>query len=358
MSEFRGREIAAGLPGYVWIARIVNAVEQRTGTPTRWNGRVFEELDPSFAGSADRDDGSLTVGNEDVMAPIERAYTSRELTPEDVQRAVDAAATVCHEARHLSSPIVGATIPAAHPIGDAPGLALDEGLVERWTHAQVAAVIADIGMDRDVPGSDDVVPVDSYPAYTSATSRLVKDVAASTGRRPRELEQQLLECDAGQRWNLIADLAIDQHLDGLMPDSDRDAVRARFANSLRADFGQAQHVQLSRSDDLIKRHSGTEIGARTVVNLNRDLEELADQYREAQPSQALGAAARGTGTHSMQTPSAQLPGMADSSTLHRAFAGQRPAAGAAVAPAQPPGATAGRRSSTSRSSGREGQRRS
>ena len=131
VSATRGREIAAGLPGYAWVARIVGAVEQRTGMPTRWNGKIFEELDPAYAGSADRDDGSLTLGKDDVMTPAERAYTRRELTAEAVQMAVDAAATVCHEARHLSSPLAGTGGAAAHPLADAPGVALDEGLVER-----------------------------------------------------------------------------------------------------------------------------------------------------------------------------------------------------------------------------------
>lgn len=345
MSARRGREIAADLPGYGWVARIVGAVEQRTGMPTRWNGKIFEELDPAYAGSADRDDGSLTLGKDDVMTPAERAYTGRELTAEAVQMAVDAAATVCHEARHLSSPLAGAGGPAAHPLADAPGVALDEGLVERWTHANIGAVIAEIDMDRDVRGADEVEPVDSYPAYTSATYRLVTDLAAGTGRRPGELEQQLLDCDAGQRWNLLADLAIDHHLSGLMRDGDRDAVRARFANALRADFGHAQEVQLSGADDEAKRQRGTEIGARTAGNLTRDVEELADQYRESRQSRAIGIDAGGAAP------------AADTSHLHRVFAGQPPAAGAAAAPAQAPG-TASRSASTARSSGRDGPRRS
>ena len=344
MPAGRGREIDAGLPGYAWVARIVGAVQERTGAPTRWNGRLYEEADERYAGAAEAD-GSLTISARDVMAPAEYAYTNRELADEHVRNAVDAAATVCHEARHLSSPLPDISRPDAHPTRDAPGIALDEGLVERWTHANFGAVLRAIDMNRVVPGSAQHMPTDAYPAYTSATHRLITDLAASTGRPPRELEQQLLECDAAQRWNLIADLAIDEHLSGLMPDSDREVVRARFANALRADFGHAQQVHLSDADDEAKRRQGTEIGARTVGSLTRDLEELADQYRESRQSRAIGVEARGAAP------------AADTSHLHRAFAGQPPAAGAAVAPAQAPG-TASRRASTARSSGRDGPHRS
>ncbi len=350
MAHGRGPEIDPGLPGYAWVARIVESVERRAGTATRWNGKLCKEVDHQYAGSAD-DDGTLTIGEHDVMIPAEHAYTNSNLIDEDIRKAVDAAATVCHEARHLSSPLSDPHRPGAHPTKDAPGVALDEGLVERWTHANLGAVIHDIDMNRDVPGSSLQQPKDAYPAYTAATLRLVSDLAAATGRRPRDLEQQLLTCDASQRWNLMADMAIDHNLSGLMPEADREAVRARFANALRADFGEAREIHMSDGTEDVKRQQGTAIGARTIGNLNRDLEELADEHREGRLTPSHGLGARG---QSITVTGPNQGGGSHRPTLHphTVLAGQSPAAGAAVPPAQVPGVTS-RGVSSARSPGRD-----
>jgi hypothetical protein len=348
----RGPEIDPSLPGYAWVARIVKAVEDRTGTTTRWNGRLYQELDQEYAGSAD-DDGSLTVGERDVMTPAEYAHTHRDLNHDDVRNAVDAAATVCHEARHFSSALDDPGKPGAHPTRDAPGTALDEGLVERWTHANIGAVIRTIRMDRDVPGAAQQRPKDAYPAYTSATKGLVRGLATSTGRDAFDLEQRLLVCEGSQRWNLMADMAIDHHLSELMPDGDQEAVRARLANALRADFGHAREIHVSDVGEHVKRQQGTEVGTRAIGNLNRDIEELADEYRDARQANDL-TAARGQGQGQRQ---GQAAAAGETARLRNVFAGQSPAARAAVAPGQAPGATS-RRVSPAGSPGRDGPRRS
>ncbi|MFC0627716.1 hypothetical protein [Kribbella deserti] len=53
---------------------MIKSVEQRTGSPTRWNGRVFEELDPGVLGTA-HPDGTMTISPGKVLDPVRQAYT-------------------------------------------------------------------------------------------------------------------------------------------------------------------------------------------------------------------------------------------------------------------------------------------
>jgi hypothetical protein len=238
-------EIPPGSPEYIWVSSIISAVEKRTGTSSRWNGRLYEEPNPAYLASAHHD-GSMTVSPKNVLEPVRDAYTGRPMKANDYIRVRDAVLTVTHEAAHLTSHLGDPTGPGAHPVGDPADRALEEGLAESWTHRNVDAVIYDIGMDRSVPGVIGPPNVDAYKAYSAATNSLAQGLGTVAGVPPDEVRRQLHGADRAQRWNKVADLMIDRRLGGLMPPEHRDVVRQNLVQPLRSEFHQATYRAAGR----------------------------------------------------------------------------------------------------------------
>jgi hypothetical protein len=285
-----GPEIPPGSPEYIWVSSIISAVEKRTGTTSRWNGRLYEEPDPRYLGTAHHD-GSMTVSPKKVLEPVRDAYTGRPMNANDYIRVRDAVLTVTHEAAHLSSHLGDPTAPGAHPVGDPADRALEEGLAETWTHRNVDAVIYDIDMDRSVPGVIGPPNVDAYKAYSAATNSLAQGLGTVAGVRPDEVRRQLHGADRAQRWNKVADLMIDRRLGGLMPPEHRDVVRQNLVQPLRTEFAKLPDVQQdAKLAEAAKAQAGRRIGQDAVSGLNTALNNVETHYRSWYQQQAAIAA--------------------------------------------------------------------
>jgi hypothetical protein len=66
-----GREILPHTREYQWVASIVDAVERRTGRPSSWSRRLYEELGET-TGMAQLD-GPMTI-RRDVLDSVMHAY--------------------------------------------------------------------------------------------------------------------------------------------------------------------------------------------------------------------------------------------------------------------------------------------
>lgn len=185
-----GREIPAGSPEYVWVSSIVASVEKRTGVNTRWNGRLHEEPNAGYLGTAHHD-GSMTVSVAKVLEPVRDAYTGKQLSSEDLVKVRDAVLTVTHESAHLSSRLGDPSVPGAMPLGDDADRALEEGLAESWTHRNVDAVIYDIGMDQHVPGVVGQPNIDAYRAYSAAANASAHGLGTVARVHPEEVHRVL-----------------------------------------------------------------------------------------------------------------------------------------------------------------------
>jgi hypothetical protein len=301
-----GPEIPPGSPEYIWVSSIISAVEKRTGTSSRWNGRLYEEPNPAYLGSAHHD-GSMTVSPKNVLEPVRDAYTGRPMKANDYIRVRDAVLTVTHEAAHLTSHLGDPAGPGAHPVGDPADRALEEGLAESWTHRNVDAVIYDIGMDRSVPGVIGPPNVDAYKAYSAATNSLAQGLGTVAGVPPDEVRRQLHGADRAQRWNKVADLMIDRRLGGLMPPEHRDVVRQNLVQPLRTEFAKLPAVQQDAGlDGAAKAQAGRRTGQDAVSGLNTTLNHAETHYRSWYQQQAATAARQQTHQAVQQQPNQQV----------------------------------------------------
>jgi len=325
-----GAEFDRSSPEYQWASSIINAVHQRLGLRSRWNGRICEELDPDTAGAA-CDNGTMTLSKEEVLEPARTAYTTESPDIDVIRLARDATATVAHEAVHLCTHAGNPNAAGAHPARDAAATALDEGLVEAWTHAHLDNILYDIRADEVVPGVMDAKTEDAYPAYSGARNGFIDGLATISGRRRAELANQLMRTDISQRWNVIADIAIDARLGSQISGEHREQVRGRLANALRADYAQVYAVEESALlDNAAKAQRGWHIGQQAAGNLSLAVDDLADEYHPAQAVERLSgpaAAHRATAAPVASSPQARpaphntAPGK-HSETHHRGPAGR------------------------------------
>lgn len=285
------QELDPRTPEYRAVASVVAAVAQRTGRTSRWTGRLLIDPDPkpTEVGLAHAD-GTLTLSELKVFEPLRRAYGAREqgtpLGADDLDALRDAAATAVHEGAHLIDRDGDA--PDGHPVSDAPAIALDEGLVEQWTHDHLDDVIHDAGLDRDLPELTGHASKDAYPAYTSATRSLLDGLGPLTGRTPDELAAGLMATDRSQRWNHLADLAIAHGLGGDATAEDR----AGLADALRQQFSRAQQIQESGQLDAdAKKQQGWHVGRSTASLVEFELDRIRgarERERAAVPDPELG----------------------------------------------------------------------
>jgi hypothetical protein len=279
VSSQKGAELPLASPEYEWVARVIRSVERRTGSPTRWNGRVFEEMDTGILGAAHAD-GSMTVSASKVLAPVRLAYTGgRPLTNQESLRARDAAATVAHEAVHLSSRYGNPNAPGAYPTHDDASRAIEEGQAEHWTHRNLDGVIADVGLDRAAPGVLTQPTMDAYPAYTHAAANLNRGLADRTGQTSDQVASKLIGTERAQRWNAVADMVIDSRLAGLMPASHRDFVRQQVVAPVRKEFETLPAAQADRSlSGAQKATAAKDAATRTLASMDQAVGHIQQHY--------------------------------------------------------------------------------
>lgn len=256
---------------YRLIARIVTATAETMGRPSGWNGRIVIESGTRDSGRA-WPDGTLELQRDATLAPITAAQAGDGLDETELALLVNAFTTTVHEGAHLVER--DGDERAGHP-DDSPGvIALDEGLIERWTHDHLDDVLHRAGVDELVPQVIGERLHDAYPAYTKGTGALVDGVAAMTGRRPDEIEAGLMSTERTQRWNKLVDVVVAGGLGGTATE----AERTRLADVARMRFGECVPIDRSTQFDAVAmQEHGALVGRQTVARI---IEEVAAIHQD------------------------------------------------------------------------------
>jgi hypothetical protein len=276
-----GPEIPAGSAEYQQVAAIIRSVERLTGRASRWNGRLYEEPRADAVGAAHLD-GSMTLSRTHVLEPLRlAAEAGRPLAKDEVDQVKDAVLTVVHEGKHLVDTLGDENAPGAVPLYEADEKALDEGLVETWTHRNADAVIQDVGLDVAVPGLLDAEIVDSYPAHTTGSDALLQGISDITGVAPDHVRRHIEDTGRAQRWAAVADLVIDHRFADVMPPEHRDAVQAQLMQAARIEYADLYPLQQSKLEtDVGKTLQAHQIGRRATTALSTTASSIENHYRD------------------------------------------------------------------------------
>ncbi|HET6741950.1 MAG TPA: hypothetical protein VFH76_23560, partial [Kribbella sp.] len=261
-----GAAVDPGSREYNWVRTIVELVEKNTGQSSRWNGKLhLEEGDALGTAHAD---GTMTVSDAKVLEPLRKAFAGQPLSDDEQFLLRDALVTLTHESLHLAGTIVDEHGQVRYTDADA---ALEEGLTETWAQQNVDHAIYALGLDRTYPGLVNQSAVDAYPALQAASDKLVAGVATLSGLRETEVVRRMQATPVHERFEVLADLAIEQRMGGVMG-AEKDAVRAELVRPLHEQFGKLMAVQ---GDDTLdyttKAQQGSVIGSQALTSFSQAL---------------------------------------------------------------------------------------
>ena len=286
----KGPEILPDTWEYQFVARVVEAVENRTGVPTRWSGRLFEEPDKFYAATA-RDDGDMTVNIAKTLDPVRLAYTTDgPLTADQADAARVGAYILIHEAKHFANQVGDQTVPGATRLPSASELAMEEAFADTWTYRNDVVVLEDLGLREVAP---EVLAADSiqvYDGYNAGNDRMLQGLAKITGLEPDQVRAEIEHTERTQRFNKIGDLLIDHRLDGLVPDAHRGQIQDKLTGGLKMKLADLRFDELS---GLFTKEERAAIGVETaedaIGRVEQAVTEVENHYRGWQEQNGTSA---------------------------------------------------------------------
>ncbi|MGY4770529.1 hypothetical protein ACXC9Q_26755 [Kribbella sp. CWNU-51] len=275
-----GPEILPGTWEHGWVAGVVRAVERRTGVPSRWNGRLYEEPNSLFLATA-HEDGAMSVSRALILEPAQWAHTAdRPLTYDENAAARRAVVTVAHEAKHLANDLGDDSVPGAVKRGSNADRALEEGLVDTWSHRNGDAVIMDVGMDQVAPGVLKVRFAASYPGFMKATDGVLHGLSECTGLPPDEIRAAVDRTERPQRYNAMADLVLRHRLGELVPAAHRVQLQYRLGAPLERQLGGMTDLEYSGAFDAATLAGiGAQTAQQAVDELGVQIGAIEAHYR-------------------------------------------------------------------------------
>jgi hypothetical protein len=270
----RGPEILPGTPEYEWMSSVVAKVAEYADRPTHWNGKLYEQ--PGPVSGIYQPDGSMTISREYVLDPARPAFTPEHTaTSNELSAAAGATHMAIFQARLSLSELGDGTVPGATPVGSLEDLALENALADRFTARYGGRIAEDL---TDQPLSM-LGQSPAFRAYTTATDRLMNSVGGVAGMGPEKLRDLVESTGRPQRFNAIADAALDSQLGELVPESHRDQLRQDLTGPLRRGLRGLAMTEMSKlTDPGSKQTWGERSAERTVHEFIGNLADVVDHY--------------------------------------------------------------------------------
>jgi hypothetical protein len=270
----RGPQIRPGTWEYDWVSSIVAEAEKWSGRRSRWTGELYEQSGP-IAGICDPD-GTMTISREHVLDPARPAYTpGPALTDAERYGAAGATTMAVFQARLSMSEFGDESVPGATPIGSLEDLALENALADRFSR-EYSGRIAESLTEQSLPL---VAQAPAFPAYTTATDQLMYSLGGATGMGGTQLRDLIDSTERTQRFNAIADRAIDHQLGDLVPESHRAQLREDLTGPLRRGLGGLAMTEYSQLTHPGSKETWGEKSAQwTEVEFSTNLEDIKAHY--------------------------------------------------------------------------------
>ncbi|WP_344233061.1 hypothetical protein [Kribbella hippodromi] len=260
------------------MAQVVAAVERRTGRPSSWNRRLYEER--SGMGATAQPNGPLSINGPEVLDPLFRAYDATEPLDDWTTRQARAAVlVVVHETDHHQHQGGDQNAPDAVRFDSMECDPVTEGLADSNAHRLLDPVIDDIGMADAFPRIHEVDVVSSYTGYQAGVEGVLDGLQRISGRPWDEVHAAVDSAPFVQRYNAMADVVIDSRLDGLMPPEHRSQLRLVLGQPLREELGLLAEYDLAHVVPDLLADRGQESGAKAVQRLEQEVQAVEQHYR-------------------------------------------------------------------------------
>ncbi|MEV0290273.1 MULTISPECIES: hypothetical protein [unclassified Kribbella] len=269
-----GAVIPPGTPEYALVARVVEAVARRTGMPSQWNRRLYEQVGGEHPGFA-QIGGPIAVDRPTVLEPLVRAGADPVL-------ARYAMIVLVHEAEHQTSVLGNDRSPDAVELASPEDTALEEARAVVMSARHTDEIIRETGLDREVPGILDAQVDWGYPGVSRCLWESVGALSVLTDVPADEFWTTIDKTPRPQRFNALADLVIDKRLGVVMPESHRALMRHRLTRSLRSELGALLQYEgperPGRPTPEETSRFGAEHAQRAIADLSEHLADAEAHY--------------------------------------------------------------------------------
>ncbi|GAA2795750.1 hypothetical protein GCM10010522_11590 [Kribbella solani] len=270
-----GPEILPGTREYQWVARVVAAVEGRTGLESSWNRRLYEEL---ITSATAEENGPMTI-HRSVLEPVMNLYESTE-PPGDWEAAAAraAVATVVRETDRQQHQTGDQNAPDAISVDSMEFEPLVEGLAEVNRERIFEAVIADIGLDKVIPQIHQYHAATHRAGYQAGVEGVLEGLHRISGLPLEEVHAAVNSAPYVHGYEAMVDVVIDSRLAELMPEEHRSQIRLVLAQPLREELGSLAEYDLVQVVPAVLAERGHETGAKAVERLEQELQIVEQHY--------------------------------------------------------------------------------
>jgi hypothetical protein len=266
-----------------FLARHAEAALAVSGADqTAWNGQIVEAGE-GILGLAHWD-GTLHLDRECILEPLRELYLRAGDPQSDAAliRYREALVTILHEQSHFLGP-AGATQEAARMAFKQPGSrALEEGVAEAWSHANLDDYLLELGIDDLAPGITEVTADPSYQAFVPAVLILTADLDHRADLPPGTALHLLNRQTAEGRWPLVVDLAYTSSpLPSVVPPDLEPAIRLSLESTLRDSFADLDTLELHPRDYAAAR--SRTIAHQALAHLTTEIQTIHDAFAPDPP---------------------------------------------------------------------------
>ncbi|WP_328989801.1 hypothetical protein OG394_26550 [Kribbella sp. NBC_01245] len=239
------------------------AVEVTGAHHSNWNGKMGPTRKVEngvILGTASWDSGVL-YDDKYVTGPLKEMFEHKGVQQEQAKLLAyrNALKTVLHENSHMTSAEGTTHADAMHAFQQPPVRALEEGVTEAWSYANLDQYIDKLDLEKIAPGIKEVQGRQSYPQFAPAANALANRIGEVSGVDSNEVLRRMNVVNGAEKWPIATKLVTDAAgLDKIVPPAQLAEATQRVEQAMQAPFGTLADVSKLPADQ--QRPRSAEIG--------------------------------------------------------------------------------------------------
>lgn len=237
------------------------AVEITGAHHSNWNGDLGTTRkveDGIILGTATWEGGVL-FDEKYVTQPLQQMFEHQGVRqdPATVLAYRNALETVLHENSHMLS-AEGTTHAGAMQAFREPAVrALEEGITEAWSNANLDLYIDKLELEKIAPGIKEVQGWQTYPQFVPATQALANRIGEVSGVDSNEVLRRMNVVNGAEKWPVATKLVTDAAgLDKVVPPAQLAEATQRVEQAMQAPFSTLADVSKLPADQQRPRSAG------------------------------------------------------------------------------------------------------
>ncbi|MFC0624949.1 hypothetical protein [Kribbella deserti] len=231
---------------------------------SNWNGKIgpTRQVENGVILGTASWDGGVLYDDKYVTEPLKQMYEHKgvQQDPATVLAYRNALKTVLHENSHMLSAEGTSHADAMQAFQNPPVRAIEEGVTEAWSYANLDLYIDKLDLEKIAPGLKEVQGRQSYPQFAPAANALATRISEVSGVDSNEVLRQMNVVNAAEKWPVATKIVTEAAgLDKIVPPAQLAQATQRVEQAMQAPFGTLADLKGLQPDQ--QRARSAEIGS-------------------------------------------------------------------------------------------------